>query len=648
MFVMLLKVTPIALPPVPPNIFFDPIEEESDEEVTSSVDSFTVLQNPVLLDQGDQLKYNAVCRSVDDTWIELLRLKTENNLSTIVMNKIIKLVQVVKADAMPHKYIEIEDTLQLAHNSIQTAFIQGRAVDYVPVHRWIPIWIQLNLLDSLITVPQEGQFFGDISTGKWFRRFILRVPNGRSPIALNVYYDGWSTSNTGKLGGLYVTIANIPPSLLMKTDNKFVCSLVPTGVHAHKVLELVFNDYLIRKGIFDIEVQQYPFLLYMEVARLVGDIPGTSDLLEMLNHRGNSCCRKCKKQKHELQNYTLSAPKTQADLSKVLHEWLPKLFIRGHKQEAKEKLKEVGLRGTIPFWMKLPPEMEFDMCSHGSICLLHNEELGMLLTEIEGFWKSFTAAEKRQIGANMKDLPKIPTLPAFKNSFFEHLSKLLAKEVISICKGILFVTYPFCIVPNHLDDPETSLYLHSKFVLTVFTEEEEQEQQHYKIRNKKWFCLKRHIKYCNMLAQPKLAKSLVQLLHLMIVAYNNKFKKLYPDILPDDSEMFKPHLSLHWKEDIRKWGMPIYFSAQHWEPKHKQLKLQKENQTNNHNHARDLLHREHIKQLERCTSWQTNTIEMPDFEVLVYFFYKYVSFFLILCLEGRFHSFHQMCTCKES
>jgi hypothetical protein len=65
---------------------------------------------------------------------------------------------------------------------------------------------------------------------------------------------------------------------------------------------------------------------------------------------------------------------------------------------------------------------------------------------------------------------------------------------------------------------------------------------------------------------------------------------------------------MHWKEDIRKWGMPLYFSTNHFEPKHKQLKLIKEHQTNNRHHCRDILKMEWIAQYERTTSWKSNVL----------------------------------------
>jgi len=62
-------------------------------------------------------------------------------------------------------------------------------------------------------------------------------------------------------------------------------------------------------------------------------------------------------------------------------------------------------------------------------------------------------------------------------------------------------------------------------------------------------------------------------------------------------------MGMHWDDYIFKFGMPIFYSTMHWEPKHKQLKQIKERQTNNTDHSRDVLLYELILQLLRCTNW---------------------------------------------
>jgi hypothetical protein len=48
-------------------------------------------------------------------------------------------------------------------------------------------------------------------------------------------------------------------------------------------------------------------------------------------------------------------------------------------------------------------------------------------------------------------------------------------------------------------------------------------------------------------------------------------------------------LRFHWRDWIEEFGSPCYYSTMHWESKHKQLKLIKENRSNNSNHFRDIL-----------------------------------------------------------
>lgn len=77
--------------------------------------------------------------------------------------------------------------------------------------------------------------------------------------------------------------------------------------------------------------------------------------------------------------------------------------------------------------------------------------------------------------------------------------------------------------------------------------------------------------------------------------------------------MLKPHYSAHWKEDIQRYGMPIYFSTNHHEPKHKSLKLVKQKQTNQHNHSRDILVQEWLCQMERTGQWN-KALPFPSLE----------------------------------
>lgn len=93
---------------------------------------------------------------------------------------------------------------------------------------------------------------------------------------------------------------------------------------------------------------------------------------------------------------------------------------------------------------------------------------------------------------------------------------------------------------------------------------------------------------------------------------SKKKKKKLPT--PAGKQMVKPHYTSHWTADILKYGMPLYFSTNHHEPKHKALKLVKEKQTNQHNHSRDILVQEWLKQLERAVNWDKN-LPFPQLHV---------------------------------
>ena len=118
-------------------------------------------------------------------------------------------------------------------------------------------------------------------------------------------------------------------------------------------------------------------------------------------------------------------------------------------------------------------------------------------------------------------------------------------------------------------------------------------------------------------------KSLLDVLQECVLEHHDNYKKLYMvtyDQQEDkQSKIVNPHVGLHWKADIEMWGMPLYFSTMHWEPKHKQLKLLKNKQTNNSNHPRDILVHEWYKQMERTILWNNNQpqffpLQLPDME----------------------------------
>ena len=545
-------------------------------------------------DDLDNLSYMELSTLLNETELSLLRLKSQESLSTRVMNKIFHLLPKLDLGDVPARFEQISETVETSNPAVSSVEIEycsttknhvekgHRTVFFIPLHRWLHIFVQLNLTSALITAASNTPYYGDISTGSWFPEFLARVPANHTPIAIDVYYDHWGVSKSGKIGGLYIAIANLPSDMLMRPDNKFVCCLVPCGILIHRVLLHVLGDLIKTGGTFKIQIGNATFYFYVEIARLVGDIPGLAELCGLLNHRANSPCRKCKCNRDDLQDYSRShEPKTQALLLDVWLHNLPKLQLHGHKGHAKLAFQSLGMSALWPVWLNLPAGQKFDICKHSVACLMHNEELGLLLQEIEHFWKLFeSSATQHRIIKRMKKLPDIPGLPKFKGSFFLHTDRLLAKEVISISKRILHATYKSC----HTDHPE-------------FIEH--------------WECLQLHIKYLNMLAQPSIHKSFLTTIHSFVLSHNIQYKHLY---LPAKSFILNPHVGLHWKDDIPVWGLPIYYSTMHWEPKHKLLKIIKSRQTNNSDHNRDVLLLEYQKQLEKTTSWDKFSFQLPTFK----------------------------------
>lgn len=214
-----------------------------------------------------------------------------------------------------------------------------------------------------------------------------------------------------------------------------------------------------------------------------------------LNHASLKPCRKCKCGRHQLQCYhDHYERKSQRELSAVFCENLPKLLICGQKTKARDQLKEHACQAVWPVWLNIPEAYLFDFCTHSVACLMHNEELGLMLQELEYFWKLFTNIQQLMIVKNMQDLPHIPGLPSFKGSLFDHMDCLLAKEVITLSKRILHATHQICFDDINLID--------------------------------NWRCLEKHIKYCNMLAQPSLLRQHVDAIHILILDHHDLYKNL--------------------------------------------------------------------------------------------------------------------------
>ena len=81
-------------------------------------------------------------------------------------------------------------------------------------------------------------------------------------------------------------------------------------------------------------------------------------------------------------------------------------------------------------------------------------------------------------------------------------------------------------------------------------------------------------------------------------------------------------MRFHWRHWIEEFGSPSYYSTMHWESKHKQLKLIKENQTNNSNHYKDILFKDMKKSVHCIAHYVPATVE----EVCVIVFNYIINF----------------------
>lgn len=276
------------------DIFVEEIEPQSNPvpaPLGSSSVPDTSSITPVDNKEDTDFTHIPVSSQLNPTWLELLKLKTQNSLSTIAMNQIISMFKRIKLEDLPKKYEVVEDTINCSNTGPVSHTLNGKPVYYFPIHRWLHIIVMLNLLGCLIVTHNSStSHYQDMSTGSWFPGFLSRVPDGYTPLALDIYYDHFGVSNSDKLGGLYFSIANLPPDILMKPDNKFVLCLVPTGVNVQDVLRLVLNDFIFYQGKFTITISGLVYKLYCEIARLIGDIPGLAELCACLNHSAISPC----------------------------------------------------------------------------------------------------------------------------------------------------------------------------------------------------------------------------------------------------------------------------------------------------------------------------------------------------------------------
>ena len=547
---------------------------EEDESALSTQSSTTSsLFGQTKPTSSNHLESSSLSQLFTPTQLQLVDLKVDCSLSSTVMDKFINFCRKGKMQNLPPSYDSIETKLLIDHCPIETAWISGVNMCFIPLHRWLPLLVQLNLLLFLVTTPSAAPLVGDISTGNWFKRFLGRCPADRIPLAVDIYYDHWKVSDSSKIGGLYMSIANTTPHFLMQPENKFVLALLPEKVDLQMVLLAVLNDFIAHEGLFDVTLHGVNYSFYIEIARLVGDIPGLAELCCVLNHRALSPCRKCKILSEFLLLFDAYPNKSQAEITSVLETNMPKLAVHGQKGLARKALQGAGLKAKLPVWLQIPASMAFDLTTHSVTCLLHNEDLGLMIAEISNFVDLLSTDQKSILCARLLNMPAVSGLPRFKAIFLEKPHSLLGKEVICITKYILYAAYGLC--------------------------DEDEDLLPY------WELLHEHIIYFRMLAHPHLALLLISDVQNRVIAHHKQYVMYY---LTDDdgdvvSQIVNPHQGMHWEEDMLEWGLPLYFSTNHWEPKHKVLKRHKERQTNNTNHSKDVLIRDWVAQVNRTTGY---------------------------------------------
>ena len=494
-----------------------------------------------------------------------VELKTKHTLSSTCMNDIISLMKQVDITTTPNRYELIEEKLVPDDMSIQFAVFAGIKVYYLIYTQWLYVILQsIEILDHLITKVTivNNHMIQDFTTQRWFKEFIVRTPDGFTPIALAIYYDHWNIAQHKSIEGLYFSIINTPPKMYMKPDNKFVLALVPTGVDVQYILDLTLEG--VKHPCKEVKIVETTFRLYTEIAEIVGDIPRLAELCFQKQHNANSPCRQCKIPKEQLFLFEQKwKKKTMQELKNILEEYLPIIYseVHGQKGFAQNVLREHGLKESdrLSFWMELE---NFDSCRQSLTCLMHNEELGLFALEMSHFMQHIGDHNTEILFNRLIEMPKIPGIPAVKKHWIKNFGNLLAKEIIAICKRLFFCLKNLC------DKCSSKQCTKS---------------------------LKLHVLYLTILSQPSLHESLLDPLHDLIVKHHKNFVALY--YKENMGQFLNIHLGLHWKKVIKEFEMPIFFSTMHYEPKHKKLKFIKTKQTNNHDHSHDILKQEQNKQI---------------------------------------------------
>ena len=228
-------------------------------------DTTNSLFSGLSLNQPSTAHCSPTSHILNSTEIQLMELKSLCVLLSQTMNKIIAFNQSCDFSMLPNCYEDIEGKV-FNSSIIHEKELEGSSIHFIPLQNWLPLLLQVNLLHSLVVSPASTLIVGDLSSGTWFSEFLARAPGDHIPLAIDIYYDHWKVSDSSKLGGLYMTVANTLPSFLLQPVNKFVLALVQDKIDLHVVLLLVLHDMIYHNGLFEVIINDTSYKFYIEIA----------------------------------------------------------------------------------------------------------------------------------------------------------------------------------------------------------------------------------------------------------------------------------------------------------------------------------------------------------------------------------------------
>ena len=121
---------------------------------------------------SSKLVHHSLTDQFDPTEIALMELKSSCCVSTKTMNKILQFCKTTNCKNLPTSYDSLEAKLLDSNSIITKATISTKILSIIPLYKWLPELVQLNLLLFLITTPSVSNLVGDMTTGCWFKEFL--------------------------------------------------------------------------------------------------------------------------------------------------------------------------------------------------------------------------------------------------------------------------------------------------------------------------------------------------------------------------------------------------------------------------------------------------------------------------------------------